>query len=53
MYKLKEKEFYRKTYEFKLCRGKLFKAQTELKDLKNRLEDYTDEFIESSEDKLL
>ncbi len=50
MYKLKQKEGYRKVYNVKLCQGEIFKATTELKDLKNRLDDYTDEVIEASED---
>ena len=50
MYKLKQKEGYRKVYNVKLCKGEIFKATTELKDLINRLGEYTDEAIESSED---
>jgi len=50
MYKLKEKEGYKKTYDVRLCRGKIFKANGELKDLNNKLEDYTDEFIKNSDD---
>tara|TARA_Y100000389_G_scaffold122516_1_gene119829 strand:+ start:9668 stop:10519 length:852 start_codon:yes stop_codon:yes gene_type:complete len=50
MYKLKQKEGYRKVYNVKLCKGEIFKATTELKDLINRLGEYTDEAIEASED---
>ena len=50
MYKLKQKEGYRKVYNVRLCKGEINKATTELKDLINRLGDYTDEAIEASED---
>ena len=50
MYKLKQKEGYRKVYNVRLCKGEIHKATTELKDLINRLGDYTEEAIESSEE---
>jgi hypothetical protein len=53
MYKLKEKEFYKKTYNVKLCRGQLFKANNELKQLKERYNAYEimdEEGIEKDEE---
>jgi hypothetical protein len=49
MYKLKQKEGYRKVYDVRLCKGEIFKTTNELKELNNRLSEYTDEFIEASE----
>jgi len=49
MYKLKQKEGYRKVYDVRLCKGEIFKAKNELKGLINRLDEYTEEFIEASE----
>ena len=49
MYKLKQKEGYRKVYDVKLCKGEIFKATGELKNINIRLEELTDEFIDASE----
>tara|TARA_Y100001972_G_C7631751_1_gene317122 strand:+ start:103 stop:870 length:768 start_codon:yes stop_codon:yes gene_type:complete len=49
MYKLKEKEGYRKVYNVRLCKGEIFKATNDLKSLNIKLGDFTDEIIEVSE----
>lgn len=50
MYKYKEKQGYKLTYDTRLHKGMLFKANTELKALLIRFNEYTDEAIEMSED---
>ena len=49
MYKLKQKEGYRKVYDVKLCKGEIFKATGELKNINSKLEELSDEFIDASE----
>ena len=50
MYKYKEKQGYKLTYDTRLHKGMLFKTNTELKALLVRFNEYTDEAIEMSED---
>ena len=50
MYKLKQREYYAKTYDVKLCKGKLFKANNDLKAINSRLELFTDELLDTCED---
>ena len=40
MYKLKQKEFYKKTYNLKLAKGQLFKANNDHKALQERISQY-------------
>ena len=49
MYKLKEKEYYSKTYNVRLCKGEIFKATNEYKSVCERLNEYTEEAYNLSE----
>ena len=49
MYKLKEKEYYSKTYNVRLCKGEIFKATNEYKSVSERLNEYTEEAYNLSE----
>ena len=49
MYKLKEREYYSKTYDVRLCKGEIFKATNEYKSVCERLNEYTEEAYNLSE----